>query len=306
MSISKRNKAPEFARQFREKLSKKGITQKKLHDLTGISLSNINRIVKDGYGNLNEIGMLVNATGLPQNEKFNLLVRRTEEVSEGPAKEILKHGLHLYRTPDEYLTDACPVPLNRAYAAAYFGISYQEVKAIAEKFGIKDINKPNLTNSWDILDFLDEFKEKYSKEAAQAILKGDSSRKYPSVLQMNFNKELASKYVEITNGTGSIIFDVPHVVLTYYKLGKGGKIGEHSHKGGIEFAYSLEGEFKLIYEKTEYPKSMTKDGPIYIYDARKDHSIELKGCVPGKLVIIRFYPDKRKLKGHTKDGEVSL
>jgi len=307
MNQQKQNQAPDFAGKFREELKKRGISQKKLHDLTGISLSNVNRIVKDGYGNFDEVGAVVDAVGLPQNVKFNLLVGRIAELSKGPAKQILRHGLHLYRTIEDYLKDACPVPLKSAYAAAYFGISFQNVRAIAEKFGIKDINKPNLANAWNILDFLDEFKNIYGEEAAEAILKYNSSRNYPPVLQMSFhNIEPVSKYLKITNGEGFIVFDVPHIVLTYYNFREGGKVSEHTHNGGIEFVYGLEGEFRLIYEKNEYPSLMTKDGPIFIYDGSNDHSIELIGCKPGKLVIIRFYPDKKKLRGQDKTGEIKL
>jgi hypothetical protein len=51
---------------------------------------------------------------------------------------------------------------------------------------------------------------------------------------------------------------------------------------------------------------MTQDGPIFIYDGRKEHSIELKGCKSGKLVVVRFYPDKKKLRGQVKTGEFKL
>ena len=298
--------APEFIAKLQAYIKEKGLSQKNLADKTKLSLTTINRIVKYGYGNIDQIASVLNAIELPQNVKFNLLVKHEAEICRGPAKDILQHGLHLYRSTDEYLADFCPVPLERAYAAAFYGISYKDIIALAKECGVVDLRAPG--DTWYILKFAAAFEKKFGKEPYQAILGKQISRNFPHVLQMDFDKiGSASNYVKVINGDGKIIFDVPHVVLSYYNIRKSGSIESHSHKGGLEFACSLENRFRLIYEGKEYPRLMTPDGPILIYDAHKKHSIKLEEADDnGKLVIIRFYPDKKKLHGQTKKGEFIL
>jgi hypothetical protein len=305
-----KNTDPEFAAKLRQTMKDKGVSQKWLHEATKLSLTTINRIVKDGYGDIDHVAKILNALKLPQNFKFDCLVRRQAELAKGEAKEILKHGLHLYRTTEEYLIDFCPVPLDRAYAAAYYGISFQAIIGFAKKYGITDFKNPNPINTWDILTFKDAFEKHFGKDACRAILTPMASE-YPPVVQMDFtNIRSADEYVKIHKGKGIVIFNVPHVVLSYYyDFEESGRMECPAHKGGIEFSYAIQGSFRLIYENRQYPQLMTPKGPILIYDARKQHTIEfIKGDEgknnEGKLVIVRFYPDKRKLYPCTKNDEL--
>ncbi|HBG25837.1 MAG: hypothetical protein A2Y10_08360 [Planctomycetes bacterium GWF2_41_51] len=295
--MAKQKKALEFASKLQQLLREKDCSQKSLHDKTGLSLTTVNRIVKGGYGDIDHVAKILNALDLPHNFKFNLLVHKVADIAEGPAKEILKYGLHLYRSPKEYLTDFCPIPLERAYAAALHGISYKDILILAEECGLKS-HLSSSFKAWDIISFGEKFRNKFGPEAFNTILARQVPQDFPPVLQMDFIKvDPASKYIEVINGEGKIIFDVPHIVLAHYNFRKSGKIAAHEHKGGIEFVYSLEGAFRLIYENKPYPKLMTADGPIFIYDATHQHSIKLENGNAGRLIIVRFYPDRKKLRG---------
>ncbi len=301
-----KNTAPNFSADIRQRMKEKDVSQKWLHEVTHLSLTTINRIVKDGYGDIDHVAQILDALGLPQNIKFNLLVSRQAELAKDAAKKILSHGLHLYRSIDEYLSDFCPVPLDRAYAAAYYGISFQAIRDFAKNYGISDLNNPKPVNMWDILTFKDAFEEHFGKDVCRAIL-SSTVPEYPPVVQMDFTDvKSANEYVRVQKGDGIVIFDVPHVVLSYYNFEPSGGIDSHSHGGGIEFTYSIEGDFRLIYENREYPQLMMPKGPILIYDARREHSIRLAGDSEGKLIIVRFYPDKKKLYPCTKTGELKL
>lgn len=303
--MTRQKKAPKFASELQRLLKERGFSQKNVADKSNLSLTTINRIVKDGYGDINNVATILNALDLPHNVKFNHLVAREAELAAGAASEILSHGLHLYRSIKEYLVEFCPVPLERAYAAAFYGISYKEILTLAEECGIKDLQNPG--NTWDILKFAAAFEKKFGKEAYSAILSKQISQNFPPVLQMDFTKvDPASKYVKVRSGDGKVIFDVPHVVLASYNFRTSGELEAHKHKGGIEFAYSLEGKFRLIYENKPYPTLMTPDGPIFIYDGTRQHCIQLANGAPGRLIIIRFYPDKKRLRGESKNNEVQL
>lgn len=303
--MARQKKSPKFASKLQRLLKERGLSQKNIADKSNLSLTTINRIVKDGYGDINNAATILNTLDLPHNIKFNLLVAREAELAPGAASEILSHGLHLYRTIKEYLIEFCPVPLERAYAAAFYGISYKDILTLAEECGIKNLQNPS--DTWSIMKFATAFEEKFGKEAYSAILAKQTPGNFPPVLQMDFSKvDPASKYVKVRNGNGKIIFDVPHVVLAYYNFKTSGELEAHKHRGGIEFAYSLEGKFRLIYEDKQYPKLMTPDGPIFIYDGTRHHCIQLANGDAGRLVIIRFYPDKKRLRGESKDNRVQL
>ena len=51
---------------------------------------------------------------------------------------------------------------------------------------------------------------------------------------------------------------------------------------------------------------MTPDGPVFIYKAISNHEIQLVGQGPGRLIIIRFYPGKKHLRGQTEDNKIVL
>lgn len=288
--------APRFAKKFSNILKDYGKTQRQIAIECEISSSAINRLCKDGAGSENHICITLQKFSLKRRRIVEILADRRAELSDEPAKSIWGNFRYAFLDEDEYIGEICPFPLDMAYACTQFGIHILDVVKLASEFGITqitDVSKINLNNAFK---FISEFRDKFGNEASNALLKS-GSESYPPVLLLDFKDQVdASDYVKLIKCDGKLLFGLPHLVIGDYTFQEGGKVAKHNNNGGIEFLYSLKGSFELTCDDTIYTAKLEPGQTIFVLDARINHEIKLIHGKPGRLLMIRYYPQKRVLR----------
>ena len=304
--MAKQKKAPIFAGKLQSIMQDLRFTQKNIAEKTGYTATKISHICKQGMGDQDEIAKILGIMELPRQEAFELLVERNAEISEDDfAKKVWAGSNKAYVTIEEYLRDACLLPVERAYACAFYGISIQKLLELAVTNGIKNVNDLQNTDPWDFAEFVSLFKKEYGREATKDILSKQPKTDFPPVIMLDLQKKAdPANYIKLVNCKGTSLFDLPHIVVSYYDFEKNGIISNHDHKGGIEFLCSQKGGYKLVYDGKEYPTIVGQNGPILIYDVRRNHEIRFVEGDDGRLIIVRFYPDKCWLYPTSKDGKI--
>ena len=288
--------APKFAQLFSDTLSDHNKTQRQIAEECGISPSVINRLCKSGTGSENHIVIVLQKFDLKRRRIIEILTDRRAELSEEPARSIWKNFRYAFVNEDEYLREICPFPLERAYGCTQFGIHILDVVNLAKDCGISQISDTSDINVTKMMKFISEFEEQFGSDARKAVLSTEC-KSYPPVLLLDFkNQRDASDYIDLINCKGSLLFGLPHLLIGNYIFGENGEITKHRNAGGIEFLYSLEGEFELTCDNTTFSAILEPGQTIFLLDARKSHRIKLVNNKSGRLLMIRYHPNKRNVE----------
>lgn len=289
-------KAPIFAKSFSNILKEHGKTQRQIAGDCNISPSAINRLCKDGVGSDGHICTILETFNLKRRRIIEMLADRNAELSDEPAKSYWKDFRYAFLDEDEYLREICPFPLERAYACSHYGIHILEIVDLAKECGITDIANKSNVNFLKLINFMNKFEENFGADARKGVLLPEC-KFYPPVLLLDFtDQEDASNYLELVECKGKLLFGLPHLIVGNYTFKENGIIGKHRNTGGIEFLYSLEGDFELTCENTTYNTMLTPGQTIFLLDARKEHCIKLAKGKSGRLIMVRYYPNKRNLR----------
>lgn len=297
--------APMFAKKFSSILKDYGKTQRQIANECKISSSAINRLCKDGSGSENHICIVLQKFNLKRRRIVEIMADRRAELSDEPAKSIWNNFRYAFLDEDEYLREICPFPLKRAYACSQFGIHILDVAKLAHKCGITKITDTSDINVNKLMKFISEFEEEFGHKARKAVL-SSNCKSYPPVLLLNFQKQVdASEYIKLNCCKGKLLFGLPHLLIGDYEFFENGEITKHRNTGGIEFLYSLKGDFELTCGRITYNATLKQEDTIFVFDARKSHKIKLINGESGRLLMIRYYPKKREIspgKSKTKNN----
>ncbi|MHC5163406.1 MAG: XRE family transcriptional regulator [Planctomycetota bacterium] len=289
-------KAPVFAKTFCHILKEHGKTQRQIAKECNISSSAINRLCKDGIGSDSHICSILERFNFKRRRIIEMLTDRLSELSEEPAKSYFKDFRYAFLDEDEYLREICPFPLERAYACSQNDIHILEVVDLAKQCGIKDISNKSDVNFLKIMDLMDKFGEAYGPEAQKDVF-SKNCKSYPPVLLLDFKNQVdASQHVKLIKCNGKLLFGLPHLVIGTYTFDENGIIDTHRNTGGIEFLYSLEGDFELTCGGITYNAMLKPEHTIFLFDARTKHRIRLVNGKSGRLIMVRYYPHKRNLR----------
>lgn len=295
--MKKKKTARSFASKFLEAIQKNGKTQRQISEECRIPASTLNRLCKDGTGDDDHIAVVLQRLRYRRDFIGEMLQERRAELSDGPAKNIWQSMNRRFIDEDEYLSEICPFPLERAFACTHHNIHITDVIKLAQECGISEISQKEDLNYSASFKFFSVFSEKYGKEASKDVLSPKCS-KFPPVLMFDFEDEaLLSDYRDVYNCNGKLYFHFPHMVFGDYVFKENGILKSHRHNEGVEFLYSLEGDFQLMYDGKQYPTNLSPTTTIFVLDARRRHSITLlkSSTGQGRLLMARFYPKKRNL-----------
>lgn len=288
--------AKNFAKRFSDIIKEHGKTQRQISDECEISSSAINRLCKTGIGSENHICMVLRKFCIKRRRIVEILADRRAELSDGHAKEIWEHFRYAFLNVDEYMGELSPFPLNRAYACTHLGIHILQVAELAKESGISEIADTQEITLSNFIKFYRAFEEKFSPEAAKVVL-APQCASYPPILLLDFEQQVpVPKHPKLINCEGNLLFGLPHLVIGNYIFKNSGKISKHRNSGGIEFLYSLEGNFKLTYSGITNPAILSPGKSIFVLDARKSHEIQLVKGESGRLLMVRFYPARKDIK----------
>jgi transcriptional regulator with XRE-family HTH domain/quercetin dioxygenase-like cupin family protein len=288
--------ARNFAKRFCDILEEFGKTQRQVADECGISSSAINRFCKDGTGSESHICIVLQKFNFKRRRIVEILADRRAELSDEPAKTVWKNFRYAFLNEDEYLNEICPFPLDRAYACTHFGIHILEVAALAKECGISKISETRELSMMKLLGFFRAFEEKFGREQANVVL-ATHCEPYPPVLLLDFKQQVpVPKHPKLINCKGDLLFGLPHLVIGNYTFMENGEISKHRNSGGIEFLYSLEGNFELTYSDITYTAKLAPGQTVFVLDARKSHAIKLAKGKTGRLFMVRYYPDRRDVE----------
>jgi hypothetical protein len=194
----------------------------------------------------------------------------------------------------EYTADLSPLPVERAFASSFAGISIRSILELASGLDMKNLRNLSELNPWKLMALKAKVIEKHGQEKADIILSEEVDKNIPPVLLLDtFQQEEAADYVELEKCHSKLLYGIPHIVFGHYTFARGGRILPHAHRGGVEFLYSQKGTFELTCAKETYPILLSDMGSVYVYDSQKEHSVVLKDNQPGRLLMIRYYPRKR-------------
>lgn len=287
--------APRFAEQLSRLIQETGKTQRQVARETEVPASLVNRLCKDGTGSEENICILLDHLQMKRRRKLEMLADRRAELSTGLAKEAWDRFRYAFVNEDEYLQELCPLPEDRARACAWLGIKLSEVVDLAVKHGIRNIRDMRSIDPWKFAALREAFQKKFGEEATDVVL-ARKCKRYPPVLVLDFEKQVdPAGYVTLDKCDGRLIFGMPHLVVGDYTFREQGRINTHRNTGGVEFLYSLEGTFQLTYAGQVYPITLVPHESVFIFDANEKHSIKLAQGDKGRLLMIRYYPQKREV-----------
>jgi predicted XRE-type DNA-binding protein len=293
-------KALNFVSQINKLIESQGRTQRQIAKECSIALSSVNRLCNSGIGSDDTVCSILFYLGVKRRRILDLLVSRNAELSAGIAKSIWEGFRYAFLNADAYLEEICPFPIERAYAATQFGISFTSLILLAKQCGLSSIADLVSIDPWKMLPFAEEFQKRYGKAARDNVL-SIKCEGYPPVLLLDFlhSVDISEYPIFIDKCVGKLLFGLPHVVVGDYHFEPGGLIGAHRNTGGIEFLFSCSGTYELTVQNRKCATLLEPCQKIYILDARKKHAIKLISEEPGRLLMIRFYPSKREvLPGH--------
>lgn len=293
--MTTRQTAPRFAEQFSRLIQQTGKTQRQVAHETGVPASLVNRLCKDGTGSEDNICIILDHLQMKKRRTVEMLTDRRAELSTGLAKKVWGGFRYAFLDEGEYLQELCPLPEDRACACAWLGIKLSKVVELALANGLKNIRDMRSIDPWKFIALRDAFQKEFGEEATKVVLAKECKR-YPPVLVLDFEKQVdPAGYVTLDNCDGKLVFGMPHLVVGDYTFGKQGRINTHRNTGGVEFLYSLEGTFQLTYAGQVYPITLVPHDSVFIFDANEKHSIKLIEGMTGRLLMIRYYPQKREV-----------
>lgn len=289
-------KNQKFKEVFAEVIKQSGKTQAQISAETGVHQSSISKLVKKGKGSLEHVINILEILKISPKHAYNIVIDWLIETAQTPYQSAFwacSKNKHL--NEEFYLQELSPCEPWRAYACTALYVKIRDVLNIAKEFGIKDIENIEKIKSQNLLAFYMKFVEKFGAEAAEEILSLTPKIDYPPIICLDYSESRkASEYVKIEGGDGVANFGIPHLVISKYSFGdNGGKISKHRHKYGIEFVLSIQGTFEITYEGKKFNIKLTPESSIYLYDARRDHEIELVSQGQGVLIIARYCPTIR-------------
>lgn len=294
----------EFAERLRDLLkpilSEEGKSQRRLAKTANIPLSAFNRIYKDGIGSEDHIcSILQEVLHLKKRRILEILTDRRAELSEGAAKKVWAGFKYAFVDEQEYLSEMCPFPLDRAFACTDMGIPISKLVELAQSKGINNIQDLHDINPFMLFEFAKSAETVFGKEATKAIF-SSKPKKSPPVLLFEFIEQRdAREYVKLKNCDGKVFFGLPHLLLADYVFEKDGEVSPHRHTDGVEMLYSIEGTFEITCRKQKCQTLLTPRSSLLIYNAKVNHGIKLEKGNKGRLLIARFCPSKRNVSpGH--------
>jgi quercetin dioxygenase-like cupin family protein len=287
--------APEFAAHFSMLIQATGKTQRQIARETQVPASSVNRLCKNGVGSEENICTVLDHLHLKRRRKLEMLADRRAELLEGPAKAAWEKFRYAFLDENEYLRELCPFPVERAYACAYLGIKLSEVVDLATKHGMPNIRDLQSVDPWKSAALRAAFQKRFGKKATEDVL-ARKCRPYPPVLILDSEKQVdPAGYVNLIRCNGRLIFGLPHLVIADYTFEEHGSIEAHRNTGGVEFLYSLNGTFELAYAGQVYPTTLAPRELVLVFDANKKHAVKLSEGNGGRLLMIRYYPNKREV-----------
>jgi transcriptional regulator with XRE-family HTH domain len=287
--------APAFASRLRDLIRKQEKSQRQIANECNISSSAVNRLCKDGVGSDKHICIILDRLNLKRRRILEMLADRRAELSEGIAQSVWRDFKYAYLDEDEYLTDVCTFPLDRAFACTYLGIRIREVIELAKSYGISNVEDLRKIDPWKFAEFVRAFEKKYGKDKRKAVLAREC-KPYAPVLLLDFKKKVnAVDCLKLRKCKGNLLFGLSHLVIGDYEFFEGGQIEAGEGTGGVELVYSLEGDFELKYQETVYPTKLRPNGSIFVFDGRKKHTIRLAEGNRGRLIVAMYYPKEREV-----------
>lgn len=293
-----RRTAPAFAQSLRTLIKDQlGKSQRGVAKEAGIlDPAVVNRLCVSGMGSEENICKILKCMRLKRRRIVEILAERRAELCEGEAREMWKNFRYAFLDTHEYLDELCPLPLDRARAASYVGISLKRVIELASQLRIKNVQDIERLKTTQILNLFEVMSDEYGGDRARAIFSNHVAKGIPQVLYLDvLQQREAALHVPLKNCHGELLFGIPHVVFGYYVFRPNGEIGDHCHCGGVELLYSKAGTFQLTYRGEDYPRRLRNDGAVIALDGKAHHSIKLIEGQEGRLLTVRFDPRRRSL-----------
>lgn len=289
--------APEFAKKFASMIKERlRTTRRGLASTLKMDPAAVSRLCTTGAGSEDNICKVLKHMHLKRRRILEILADRRAEKCKGAAHEIWKDFRYAFPNVRDYMAELCPFPLDRVCACSYAGISIRHIVDIARKARIGSIEDLTELKSWQTVALYGALAEEYGPAKAKAVFSQKTKMNTPLVVHLDiFQQRNASDYAILKNCRGTLLFGIPHVVLTHYVFGAGGEVEKHFHTGGVEFLYSEEGTFELEYKGVRYPGQLHNDGSVIVLYGRKYHSIRLATGEHGRLLVVRYDPRRRSL-----------
>lgn len=291
--MATQKKAPDFARRLRKSLAATGKTQRQVAKDINVSSSVLNRLCKDGVGTDGHVCMVLRELGWKRRRILETVADRRAELADGIEKEVWKDFRYAYTDIEEYFSDICPVPIERAYACTHVGVPLGEAFALAQRCGLSHIGDMSKIDPWKLAELLAAFEQQFGRDQRQIVLAKECTG-HPHVLRYDFPQSVdAASYLNLVECTGVLLFGLPHLVLGSFEFSEDGRIEVSNMTEAAELVYSLQGEFELTYENEVCPMALIPRKSMWAFDASKKHVLKLSQGEGGCLVIALYYPGKR-------------
>jgi hypothetical protein len=237
--------------------------------------------------------MVLRELGWKRRRILETVADRRAELADGIEKDVWKDFRYAYTDIEEYFSDICPVPIERAYACTHVGIPLGEVFALAQHCGLSQIGDMSKLDPWKLADFIAAFGQQFGRDKREVVLAKECTG-HPHVLRYDFPQSIdAASYLNLVECTGVLLFGLPHLVLGSFKFSEDGRIEVSNMTEAAELVYSLQGDFELTYENEICPMALTPPKSMWAFDAKGDHAIKLSQGKKGLLVIALYFPGKR-------------
>ena len=292
--------APQFASRLRHFLIKQNKSQRQVAKTLNISVSAVNRIYNEGIGSEDYIcSILQDILHLKRRRILEMLALRRSELSGGLAKDIWGSFKYAFLDEQDYLSEICPFPLERAFACTHNGVSISSLVELAKNNGISNINDLQSLGPWELHELIKSAEETFGKQVIRSIL-AKKCEKYPPALLFEFTEKrnIEEYRIKVQRCKGKLFFGLPHLVLTDYTFFKRGEVEPHRNTGGVEILYSIKGTYEITI-KCQGKESKIKLMPcnsLLIYNARKKHGIKLLDDKEGRILVARFDPMKSNIE----------
>jgi hypothetical protein len=295
---SKRKTAPAFAKVLRFLIeARPEKSQRGMANIAGVDAAAVHHLCTTGAGSEEVICRLLKTMKLKRRRILEILADRRAELCDGEASEMWRNFRYAFPNSREYMAELCPLPLDRACACSYAGISLRVLFELAKnKAHIEHIEDLSELKPWQIAGLFSALAHQYGAGKAKVVFSQKVAKDTPLVLYLDvFQQYNAAEYVPLRSCEGRLLCGIPHVVLASYMFGPTGEIEGHHHAGGVELLYSEEGTFELTYGGTPYPRHFSNDGSVIALDGAVHHSIRLVAGASGRLLVVRYDPRRRLL-----------
>jgi quercetin dioxygenase-like cupin family protein len=299
-SKSKRRKktAPVFAKRLSSLIEEQARRSKRgMASTAGVDPGAVHHLCTTGAGSDDTLCKLLKPMKLKRRRVLEILASRHAELCDGEAREMWRNFRYAFLNAHEYMAEICPLPLDKAYACSHAGVSIKRVVELARLVGIQkpeDVTKLTLAQANDLFHVV---ADEYGSNIAKILFSGSRrDGKVPKVLYVDTFQQLdAGEYLHLHKCRGKLLCGIPHVMVAFFEFEPTGRIGEHFHAGGVEFLYSQEGTFELIYRGAKYPRELTNDGSVILLEANRLHLVRHVAGQPARLLVVRYDPQRRSL-----------